>query len=79
MHSRKIHKTPYQVLFINWTGEEVSTASGFAHFLCKLDTKFLIVFNKIFAFSDVLFDILQTKCMDISYCTKKVNEFYITL
>ena len=64
----------------NWTEEEVSTAFSFYHFLSKIDTKFfLTIFKKIFSYSDVLFDILQNKCMDISYCTAKVNEFYSTL
>lgn len=64
----------------DWTGEEVNTASGFVCFLLKFDTRFLLLsFSKIFAISDVLFDIMQKKCLDISYCMNKVNEFYDTL
>lgn len=45
----------------NWTG-----ASCFVCFLCKFYTKFLLsVFHNIIGFSDVLFDTLQNKRMNI--------------
>lgn len=61
----------------NWKPDDITAAQGFIHFLSKLDTKFLLVlFNKVFFFSDVLFNILQNKHMDISYCTAKIDEFH---
>lgn len=60
-----------------WTSDEVNKATGFIRFLSKVETKFLLnVFHDIFLFSDKLFDILQSKNLDISYCTHKVNDFY---
>lgn len=64
----------------DWSSEEVSMASGFLRFLSKIQSIFFLnIFSKIFAFSDVLFDTLQNKSMDISYCTEKINEFVDTL
>ena len=34
----------------------------------------VLIFSKIFAFSDVLFDVLQNKSLDIDYCILKINE-----
>ncbi|PSN35177.1 hypothetical protein C0J52_22409 [Blattella germanica] len=64
----------------DWTSEEVNMASGFVRFLSKVQTIFfLILFSKIFAFSNILFDIFQNNNMNMSYCTEKVNEFVFTL
>lgn len=35
---------------------------------------FLSVFDKIFAYTDVLFDVLQNQASDIVYCRKKIQD-----
>lgn len=64
----------------DWDSESLLKAQGFLFFLKKLSSQFLLnIFSTIFSFTDVLFDILQTKAMDIAYCIKKVNEIIIKL
>lgn len=38
---------------------------------------FINIFSTIFLFTDVHFDILLTKAMEIAYCIKKVNKIII--
>ncbi|KAJ4437703.1 hypothetical protein ANN_17848 [Periplaneta americana] len=41
----------------------------------RFETKFLLnVLSKIYAYIDILYNILQTKHLDILYCVEKVNE-----
>ncbi|KAL4154101.1 hypothetical protein QTP88_001934 [Uroleucon formosanum] len=64
----------------DWDSDSILKAQGFLFFLKKFLSKFLLnIFSTIFSFTDVLFDILQTKAMDIAYCIKKVNEIIIKL
>lgn len=64
----------------DWDSESILKAQGFLFFLKKFSSQFLLnIFSKIFSYTDVLFDILQTKAMDIAYCIKKVNEIIIKL
>jgi hypothetical protein len=50
-------------------------AQGFIKFLTSLETAFLLViFSKIFCYSDVLFNILQSKHLDTLYFSQKVQE-----
>lgn len=59
----------------DWDNDTVIKAQGFLSFLQKYQTRFLLnVFSEIFSLTDVLFNILQTKSMDITYCAKKVEE-----
>lgn len=58
-----------------WDGDTVLKAQGFLSFLCTFNTRFLLaVFSKVFSFSDTVFNILQTKSLDIKYCAKKVED-----
>jgi hypothetical protein len=59
----------------NRDSETVVAAQGFIKFLTSLETAFLLViFSKIFCYTDVLFNILQSKHFDILYCSQKVQE-----
>lgn len=59
--------------FDNITG---ITAKGFANFLQEFKNIFVIkMLSNLLAFTDVLFNILQTKNFDILYCSQKVLEF----
>jgi hypothetical protein len=61
----------------NWDNENVVAAQGFIKFLTILETAFLLViFSRIFCYrpTDVLFKILQTKYLDILYCSQKIQE-----
>lgn len=55
----------------DWTDEEVNTASDFV--LSKFHILFLLIFNKIFVFSNVMFDILQNICMDIPIAQQAIQ------
>lgn len=58
-----------------WDNDTIVLAQGFLAFLSKPINLFLLkVFSKIFSYTDVLFNLLQTKSLDIVYCTNKVNE-----
>jgi len=64
----------------DWDSDSILKVQGFLFFLKKFLSKFLLnIFSTIFSFTDVLFDILQTKAMDIAYCIKKVKEIIIKL
>jgi hypothetical protein len=52
----------------NWDNETVVAAQGFIKFLTSLETAFLLmIFSKIFCYTDVLFNILQSKHLDMLY------------
>nr|XP_033788667.1 zinc finger MYM-type protein 1-like [Geotrypetes seraphini]XP_033788668.1 zinc finger MYM-type protein 1-like [Geotrypetes seraphini]XP_033788669.1 zinc finger MYM-type protein 1-like [Geotrypetes seraphini]XP_033788671.1 zinc finger MYM-type protein 1-like [Geotrypetes seraphini] len=58
-----------------WDGETVSAASDFHQTLNDFEFSFLLtVFAAVFAYTDVLFSVLQAKRFDISYCQQKVKE-----
>lgn len=59
----------------DWESETVALARGYLSFLSEFETKFLLnVLSKIYAYIDILYNILQTKHLDILYCVEKVNE-----
>ncbi|XP_060860098.1 zinc finger MYM-type protein 1-like [Metopolophium dirhodum] len=59
-----------------WDGESIICARGFCLTLEDFDFNFnLIIFGKILPLARYLFDVLQKKVFDISYCTQKINEF----
>ena len=58
-----------------WDNDTIVKARGFVHFLNDYKTKFFLeVFSKVFRYTDVLYDILQSKSFDIMYCSKKIIE-----
>lgn len=60
-----------------WDTETILKTRGFVSFLREFKTRFLIsVFAKIFSFSDVVFDILQSKSLDIVFCAKTVDDLF---
>jgi hypothetical protein len=60
---------------LNWDNETVVATQGFIKFLTSLETAFLLlIFSKIFCYTDVLFNTLQSKHLDTLYCSQKVQE-----
>ena len=57
----------------DWEKETIAATGGFLYFLNSFENHYML-FSKIFAFSDTLFDILQNKTLYICYCTLKINE-----
>ena len=59
----------------NWEDDCIDRCLGYFAFLDKFQTRFLItVFSRIFSLTDTLFEILQSKGMDILYCGQKIQE-----
>jgi hypothetical protein len=59
-----------------WTANDRMAAIGYKKFLKKFQTVFLLkLFSSVFAHSDILFHILQTKGLDIVFCATKIKEF----
>ena len=59
----------------HWDPDTIVSAQGFLNFIQNYQTKFLLkVFSSIFCFTDVLFNILQNKHLDILFCLEKVNS-----
>lgn len=59
----------------NWENDTVVKAQGFKSFLQNFRTIFLLeVFSKFFGYTDVLYNVLQSKMYDVLYCCKKINE-----
>lgn len=59
-----------------WDSDTVVSATGLLSYLSDFSFNFhLQVFHKVFSFSDILFEILQKKIFDISYCVRKIKEF----
>lgn len=59
----------------NWDHDSSVKFQGFLVFLEKFENVFLLrLFSKIFSYTDVLYDILQTKTFDILYCSRKVAD-----
>ena len=54
-------------------GADAIQARGFLQFLNVFGTVFLLnIFDKFFSFTDILFNILQTKMLDIQYCLDQI-------
>ncbi|VEN40282.1 unnamed protein product [Callosobruchus maculatus] len=60
-----------------WDAETVTAAKGYLYwFQQDFDFNFLLnIFSEIFPYTDVLFDVLQTKSNDIGLSIKKINVF----
>ena len=59
----------------NWDTSTLMTAKGYVSTLMEFDFQFLLkVFSHIFSLTDILFKILQSKTLDVKYCTEKVRE-----
>ncbi|CAH1110801.1 unnamed protein product [Psylliodes chrysocephalus] len=60
-----------------WDAKTVTAAKGYLHWLKQnFDFNFLLnIFAEIFPFTDILFDILQTKSNDIGFCIKQIDDF----
>lgn len=60
----------------SWDGETLSQVSYLLHNLKDFQFQFLLhVFNEIFAETDVLYEIMQKKTSDVTYCIKKIRDF----
>lgn len=60
--------------------DTVLCADGFNARLDDFEFCFLLnAFNGIFEYADVLFEILQTKTLDVQFCMARVNEFCNTV
>ena len=60
--------------------DDIVDSLVFVRFLEKHDTVFLLhVLTTIFKFTDVLFDILQSKAFDVIYCKNKVDKVHSAL
>lgn len=64
----------------NWDGITINAANGFSHDLQDPNFQFLMeLFNDLFSYTDVLFNILQTMIFDITYCKDQVEKTKIML
>jgi hypothetical protein len=60
---------------LQWDADTVVKSQGFLSFLRSLNTIFLLqVFSRLFAYTDVLYNLLQTRNFDILYCCQKIEE-----
>ncbi|KAM3858201.1 zinc finger MYM-type protein 1 [Diretmus argenteus] len=58
-----------------WDGDALTMAAGFSLFLSKVSTCFLLMtYSAIFTETDALFRVLQTKVMDIGFCSLRVSD-----
>jgi hypothetical protein len=59
-----------------WSANDKMAAIGYRKFLRKFETIFLLkLFSSVFASSDILYNVLQTKPLDVIFCATKINEF----
>lgn len=85
VHTAKEHRDAFIGFFENiletssdWDTETVVASQGFLKFFTSIDTSLLLVIlSKIFSYTDVLFNILQTKSLDIEYYCEKIAEIKI--
>ncbi|CAH1107745.1 unnamed protein product [Psylliodes chrysocephalus] len=60
----------------NWDGDTLSAARMYEFTLNDFEFNyFLEIFNAIFIQTDILFNIIESKIVDIGYCLKKVKGF----
>ncbi|XP_065321991.1 zinc finger MYM-type protein 1-like [Gordionus sp. m RMFG-2023] len=61
---------------IVWDNDVLITSRGYLNILNDANFLILLYFlQEVFPESDLLFDILQTKINDVSYCLKSINDF----
>ena len=59
-----------------WDSDTLIKSEGFLRFLNKFETIWLLeVFSKLFSYTDVLYNVLQSKMYDVLYCADKIEEF----
>lgn len=59
----------------NWDSDAVVKSQGFLAFLNNFKTIFLLeIFSKLFSYTDVLYNLLQTRNYDVVYCSKNIKE-----
>lgn len=59
----------------DWDTDTVVKAQGFKNFLQDFQTIILLeIFSKLFGYTDVLYNVLQSKVFDVLYCCKKIKE-----
>lgn len=59
-----------------WDSETLLCAKGFCHTIQDFDFNFLlIIFGNILPRATILFNIIQTKIFDVTYCNKKIFDF----
>lgn len=62
----------------DWDNETVILSRGIISVLESRQTYFLLIaFSKIFSFTDILYDVLQTKHLDILYFIKKIKKLNV--
>ena len=60
----------------DWDSDTLIKSEGFLRFLSRFETIWLLkVFSRLFAYTDVLFNMLQSKMYVVLYCGKKVEDF----
>lgn len=64
----------------NWDSETLSSARGYVEILQSFDFNFFLkLFSIILPQATIIFEILQKKIFDISYCSKKIDDFIVYL
>jgi len=64
----------------NWDSETLSSAKGYVEILQSFDFNFFLkLFSIILPQATIIFEILQKKFFDISYCSKKIDDFIVYL
>ena len=59
-----------------WDSDTLIKSEGFLRFLNKFETIWLLeVFSKLFSYTDVLYNVLQSKMYDVLYCADKIEKF----
>lgn len=71
-----IHALLQSMIKGDWDGETKNSAQGLITTLQRQDFQFLlIVFNRVFLKTDILFKFLQNKWANVSMCVTKMKEF----
>ena len=64
----------------DFDADSVCCADGYVNLMSSVEFRFLLAtFNSFFVHSDVLFDILQMKELDMQFCLKRISEFCDTI
>lgn len=64
----------------NWDDDVIVQAQGYLYFFTQFQNIFLLeVYARVFAHTDVLYNILQTKSLDIAYCLQEVSKLKNTI
>jgi hypothetical protein len=64
----------------NWDADTVVQAQGYLYFFRQFLNIFLLeVYSRLFTHTDTLYNILQTKILDIAYCLQEINKLKNTV